>query len=251
MSKKAIVCRKKLSLAGPLPRKTAYLRPRPLLCVWLYVLLFAGTQVVAAQEEVADSSAAPVARLQIGVVGGQMAHEVDFTPAVTVQTLPRNHYGIALRYFDKQLVGFQAEVSYVEAGWEERYGVDSTVYQRRTEYAELQLLTQFSVGRGVIQPLLQFGPFLSVPLGEEEILPADFAPEDEPANSYRSRELPFRVNYGLRAGLGLNVEVGPVTLQLEGRYLQGFSNLLRPGESQAATSIRQGYGGQVGLFYAL
>ena len=231
------------------PHFSPHLRPRPLL-VGLYVLLYllAGTQVLCAQ---AGDSSTVAPRLQLGVVGGWMAHEVDFTPDVTIQTLPGQSYGLAVRYFDKQLVGFQAEVSYVEAGWREEYGMDTTIYERQTRYAELQLLTQFSVGRGVVQPMLQLGPYLSVPLSEEEVLPADFDPEAEAPNSYRGRELPFRINYGLRAGLGLNLELGPVTVQLEGRYLQGFSNLLRPGESQAATSIRRGFGGQAGLFFAL
>ena len=180
-----------------------------------------------------------------------MAHEVDFTPGVAVRTLGGNHYGFALRYFDKRLVGFQAEVSYVEAGWEETYGPDSTVYRRQTTYGEVQLMTQFSIGNGVVQPLLQLGPYLSIPLAENETLPADFPLPTESERTYRGRELPFRINYGLRAGLGLNLELGPLTLQLEGRYLQGFSNLIRPGESQAATSIRRGFGGQAGLFFAL
>ena len=231
------------------PRFSSHQRPRPLsvgLCILLYLL--AGTQVLRAQQR-DSTTVAP--RLQLGVVGGWMAHEVDFTPNVTEQTLPGRSYGLAVRYFDKQLVGFQAEVSYVEAGWREDYGPDTTVYERQTRYAELQLLTQFSVGRGVVQPMLQLGPYVSVPLSEDEVLPPDFDAEAELPNTYRGRELPFRINYGLRVGVGLNLELGPVTVQLEGRYLQGFSNLLKPGQSQAATSIRRGFGGQAGLFFAL
>ncbi|MBB4080457.1 hypothetical protein GGR28_003091 [Lewinella aquimaris] len=208
------------------------------------LLFFALPQVLWAQRDSSDFR-----RLQVGLVGGQMWHTVDFTPTVDVLTLPGQSYGIAIRYFDKQLVGFQAEASLASAGWQENYGDE--LYERRLDYAEIQLLTQFSVGRGFIQPLLQLGPYLSVPLEDNETLPASFDPDQEPANTYRGRELPFRLNYGLRAGLGLNVEAGPLTLQLEGRILQGFSNLLKPGESQVATSIRQAYGGNLGLFYAI
>ncbi len=209
------------------------------------LLFLALPQVLGAQSDSLDFR-----RLQVGVIGGYALYEVDFTPTVDVQTLPGQRFGVALRYFDKQLVGFQAEVAYETAGWQETYG-ENTVYERRTDYAELQLLTQFSVGRGAVQPMLQLGPYLSVPVGDRERLPADFDPLQEPANSYRGRELPFRLNYGLRAGLGLNLELGPVTVQLDGRYLQGFSNLLKPGESQVATSIRRSYGGNLALFYAL
>ncbi len=214
---------------------------------YLFRILFllALPQVLCAQ---ADSS--EYRRLQVGIVGGYAQYAVGFTPPVDVLPLAGRSYGLALRYFDKQLVGFQAEIAYETAGWQENYG-EAAVYERRTDYVELQLLTQFSVGRGVVQPLLQLGPFLSVPVADAETLPPGFDSDQEPATTYRGRELPFRLNYGLRAGLGLNFEVGPVTLQVDGRYLQGFSNLLKPGESQVATSIRRSYGGHLGLFYAL
>ncbi|MCP9236872.1 outer membrane beta-barrel protein [Lewinella sp. JB7] len=208
------------------------------------LLLLALPQVLCSQQDSSDFR-----RLQIGLVGGEWRHFVDFTPTVDVLTLTGRSYGVAVRYFDKQLVGFQAELTHAGSGWRENYG--DGVYERRIDYAELQLLTQFSVGRGVVQPMLQLGPYLSVPLTDTEVLPAGFDPDLEPDNTYRGRELPFRLNYGLRAGLGFNIEAGPLTLQADGRILQGFSNLLKPGESQVATSIRQGYGAHVALFYAI
>lgn len=210
----------------------------------LLFLFLAAAQLLSAQQDTLPD----YRRLQLGVVGGMMDHEVDFTPNATVNPIRGNQYGVALRYFDKQLVGFQAELTYVEAGWQEEVTDEDLIYERRTTYAELQLLTQFSVGRGAVQPMLQAGPYLSVPLGEEKDLPAGFTPNE---GDYYGRELDFRLNYGLRAGLGLNIELGGLTFQLEGRYLQGFSNLIKPGQSQASTSIRTAYGGQVGLFYAI
>ena len=188
-------------------------------------------------------------RLQLGVVGGQQYNEVDFTPNRDVHTVAGRSYGVALRYFDRQLVGFQAEVGYEEAGWEE--DLAGGTYVRRTDYLDVQILTQFSIGRGWFQPLLQAGPYLSFPLATEQELPAGFNPEDYPANTYYGQEIDFRINYGLRAGLGFNLEFGPVTLQVDGRYLQGFSNLIKPGSSDTSTNIRRGFGGHFGLFYAL
>ncbi|WP_170067658.1 porin family protein [Neolewinella xylanilytica] len=189
-------------------------------------------------------------RLQFGVVGGQHYSEIDFTPNRDVNTIEGRSYGIALRYFDKQLVGFQAEISYESAGWLEDL-TDDGVYRRETEYVDLQILTQFSVGQGWIQPMLQAGPYVSIPIGETETLPASFDPSNYPTNTYYGRELDFRINYGLRAGLGFNLEFGPVTIQIDGRYLQGFSNIIKPGASDASTSIRRAFGGHLGLFYAL
>ncbi|MGB3799986.1 MAG: porin family protein [Lewinella sp.] len=210
----------------------------------LSVLFFYSFLVLTAQTDSVDFR-----RLQVGVVGGQQYNEIDFTPNRDVNTVEGRTYGIALRYFDKQLVGFQAELAYEQAGWQE--DMPGGVYRRETDYVELQILTQVSIGRGWLQPMLQAGPYLSVPIGETQTLPANFDPEDYPSFTYYGNEISFRLNYGLRAGLGFNLEFGPVTVQLEGRYLQGFSNVIRPGDTEASTSIRRGFGGHVGLFYAL
>ncbi|THH36493.1 porin family protein [Neolewinella litorea] len=210
----------------------------------LTVLLLLPHWVLAQADTVVDYR-----RLQLGVVAGQAYQEVDFTPNADVNTIVGRNFGVALRYFDRQLVGFQAELSYDQAGWREDLGAAGP-YERQIDYAELLILTQFSVGRGIVQPLLQLGPYLSVPLAERESLPPTYDPTTQPVNAYYGRGLPFRINYGLQAGLGFNLEFGPVTLQIDGRYRQGFSNLIKPGESQASTSIRRGFGGHAGFFYA-
>ena len=202
------------------------------------------TGLLAAQADTVDYR-----RLQLGVVGGQQYSEVDFTPNRDVNTVEGRSYGVALRYFDRQLVGFQAEIAYEEAGWQE--DLPGGTYVRRTDYLDVQILTQFSIGRGWFQPMLQAGPYVSFPLVTEQQLPVDFNPEDYPTNTYYGQEIDFRVNYGLRAGLGFNLEFGPVSLQIDGRYLQGFSNLIKPGSSDTSTNIRRGFGGHFGLFYAL
>lgn len=191
-------------------------------------------------------------RLQLGVVYGQMDHEVSFTPAQTVEPLRGSEFGVALRYFDNKLVGFQAEISYLEAGWREVLDTTFTsLYERKTSYIELQILTQFSFGRGAVQPMLQAGPYLSFPLEEQEQVPSEYDPGDPSVPAVYGFAFPFRPNYGLRIGAGLNIELGPVTFQLDGRYLIGFNDLVRTGSTQAAISRREGIGGHAGVFFAL
>ena len=191
-------------------------------------------------------------RLQIGVGYGIMEYTVEFTPVTANEAFRGSNLGVQLRYFDNQLVGFQAAVNYVRAGWRENIDTNfATLYERQTNYLELQLLTQFSIGKGAVQPLLQAGPYVSFPLGESEKVPAEYVEPDLPVPTYYDFSLPFRINYGLQVGAGLNVELGAVTLQLEGRYLVGFSDLIKTGTTIAATSRRAGIGGRVGLFYAL
>ncbi|NJC27958.1 porin family protein [Neolewinella antarctica] len=213
--------------------------------------------VLSATALTAQRDSSDVRRLEVGVGFGVLDHNVDFTPAVSDVAIRGNNYGLVLRYFDNRLVGFQAELSYVEAGWREDLEDPATgenfatQYARSTEYVELMMLTQFSVGRGAVQPLLQAGPYLSVPVGESEDIPAGYVrPETTPEVIY-GYEIPFRLNYGVQIGAGLNVRLGPVTVQAEGRYLIGFNDLVRTGETRAAISRRVGYGARVGVLYAL
>lgn len=196
-------------------------------------------------------SVAVINRLQFGVGFGHLQHEVDITPSVNGLSLPGSSFGLGLRYFDNKLVGFQAELSYSNAGWREELDPTwSTQYERKTSYAELLILTQLSVGQGIVQPLLQAGPYLSFPLTESYRVPAEYTyPETRPPQYY-ALDLPYRINYGAQLGAGLNVELGPLTLQADARYLLGFSDLIKTGITVASTSRRKGLGGHIGLFYA-
>lgn len=214
----------------------------------LFLLLLASGFISAQQADTTET----INRFQVGVVYGQMDHEVEFTPSQSVEALRGSEFGLAVRYFDNKLVGIQAELSYAEAGWRETLDSSfATLYERKTTYLEFQILTQFSFGRGAFQPLLQAGPYLSFPLEQKEQIPVEYDPGEPPVPPVYGFDFPFRPNYGLRVGAGLNVELGPVTLQLEGRYLVGFNDLVRTGVTQAATSRRSGIGGHAGLFFAL
>lgn len=214
-------------------------------------LLFCFPLALFAQDETPDT----LRRLQIGVGFGSMTHELDVTPSVRQESLMGESFHLALRYFDNSIVGFQAELLYSSAGWAEELRGDTAfleeLYERQIDYAELLILTQFSFGRGFLQPMLQAGPYLSFPLSETESVPAAYEPPSTAPPVYYGRPLPFRVNYGAVVGLGLNLEIGHFTVQGQGRYLIGFSDLIRTGETTASTSRRKGIGWQVGVFYAL
>jgi len=199
-----------------------------------------------------------IKRLQFGLVGGSMEYEVSFTPGANVETYPGTSFGVGLRYFDNKIVGFQAELSYTNSGWRENIdavysstGEFTSLYERQTQYVELLILTQMSIGNGIVQPMLQAGPYLSFPIGETESIPAEYIAPDTSPPFYYDLELPFRVNYGAQIGVGLNLELGSITVQAEGRFLVGFSDLIRTGTTIASSSRRQGLGGHVGVFWAL
>lgn len=193
-----------------------------------------------------------VNRLQIGVGGGFMQHEVDFTPTTNGETLQGTSFGVGLRYFDNHLVGFQAELGITNAGWKENLDETfSSLYERKITYAELLILSQLSIGKGAFQPMIQGGPYLSFPLSDEESIPTEYVAPVTTLPLYYDFELPYRVNYGVQVGAGFNLELGPLTIQADGRFLIGFSDLIKTGTTIASTSRRKGLGGHVGVFYTL
>lgn len=215
----------------------------------LLALLFLIPVTVFAQK---TDSTAVINRLQLGLGGGMLQQEVDFTPLRDVEPLAGNNYAVALRYFDNSIVGFQAELGYNQGGWAETVDtLFATQYERRINFVELLLLTQLSIGRGAIQPMLQAGPYLSVPLSDTEQIPAEYTDPGQPLPDVIGLDLPTRLNYGAQIGAGINLELGPITLQAEGRFLIGFSDLFKNGTSVAATSRRQGLGWHLGVFYTV
>ena len=215
----------------------------------LFFTIFLLPAILAGQS---PDSTAVIKRLQLGGGFGVMQHDVGFTPSANTNQLTGQRYSLNLRYFDNKLVGFQAEVSLTNAGWQETIDtLFSSDYERKISYAEVLILTQLSIGNGIVQPMLQAGPYLSIPLSESESIPTEFQVPNSNPPEYYGLELPSRLNYGAIVGAGLNLELGPITVQVEGRYLIGFSDLFKTGTTVASSSRRNGLGGQVGVFWAL
>lgn len=187
------------------------------------------------------------ATLSAGVQAGMSWNSVDFSPARPQQPLTGTSAGLVLRYFNHPLVGFQGELLLEQGGWSE--SIDSLrQYERRQTFASALILTQLSIGRGRVQPVLQVGTYLSAPIAERESLPPGWTP---PEDSYYGNGLDFRPNYGLIAGTGLWIALGPIRLLAEGRYRQGLSNLIRPGFGSVSISRRTGFSAHLSLLYLL
>ncbi|PHI20509.1 hypothetical protein CEQ90_07085 [Lewinellaceae bacterium SD302] len=191
--------------------------------------------------------------LAFGVGGGFFGSQIELTntlrPEYTIQPVEGIHLGASVRYFNNRAVGFIGELNYTQAGWQEQISEDLPVYRRDIDFIDLQILTQVAIGRKLIRPMVQAGPYFSLPLSQSEIVPDTFAMLDE--ENYYGEELPFRPNYGLAISGGFYLQVGPIGIQLEGRGFLGVSDLVRSGSFGVTTSRRRGVGGKVTVFYEL
>lgn len=190
---------------------------------------------------------------ELGFGGGQYFNNVNFTlnQRAANEYLPyaAPNIGLGLRYFANRAIGFAAELNYNGGGWQETIDSLSLNYERQLSYLEGQIFTQLAIGRKRIRPLIQAGPYLSVPIGDKEIAPAGFVlPEDD---TYFNRPLDFRLNYGLVFGAGLYVKLGPVAIQAEGRFQAGLSDIIKSGTNGVTTSRRQAVGWRIMAWYQL
>ncbi|MEO0626696.1 MAG: porin family protein [Bacteroidota bacterium] len=191
-----------------------------------------------------------VPELEVGFGVGTWASEVEFTPEVMQEPLTGINLGLSLRYFDRKSVGFMAELNYDQGGWQEVQDSVDGDYRRSIDFLTTQLFTQLSFGRGLIRPVIQGGCYVSFPISDTEEIPVGFdLGNDDP--SYYQQEYSGRITYGLVFGGGFYLNFGLVSVQLEGRYLAGFSDLFRPGSTQAETSRRRSAGFRVTGFYRI
>lgn len=194
-----------------------------------------------------------ITTLAFGFGGGFYNSEINLTNTTRPEyaILPRQglQVGASIRYFNNKAVGFVGELNFTQGGWRERSAPNTTAYENKQSYFDIQLLTQVAVGRKLIRPMIQAGPYFSFPVSQSDEVPADFAiPEGE---NYYGQNLPFRPNYGLAVGGGLILQVRQIGIQLEGRFLAGLSDLVRSGDFGVSTTRRQALGGRLTFYYEL
>jgi hypothetical protein len=191
----------------------------------------------------ADSTAfRPLTHL--GVQYGQSWNEVNFSPAIPQGFLAGQRLAAVLRYVGERHLGVQLEVAYDQRGWAEVQAELSTRYTRRIDYLDLAIFSHLSVGGGAVRPFVLLGSYLSYPIGETETIPADWQPDRQ---AYYGIPLPERLQYGLAAGLGLEVVLGPVSLQLDGRYRSSLGGIFSTNNSSFTFSNGRGLSAQVSL----
>ncbi|MEM6394774.1 MAG: porin family protein [Bacteroidota bacterium] len=193
-----------------------------------------------------------VPELEVGFGVGGWFTEFEFPDALDLEQeqLYGTNFGLTLRYFDRKSVGFMAELNYDQAGWVETQDSMAESYERSIDFLTTQLFTQLSFGRGFIRPVIQGGCFVSLPVADREDMTDGFIiPSDDP--SYYGQEYSGRISYGLVFGAGVYLNFGKISVLLEGRVLAGFSELFRPGDTQAETSRRRSEGFRVTGLYQI
>lgn len=159
----------------------------------------------------------------VGVAGGASLSNVTLVPKlVDKQFAIGNTAGLSIRYISEPHFGLQAEVNYLDAGWQEDQegSTQPFSYQRQVKMVDVPLLLHAYTGDHIFRGILNVGPRFSYVLSEEETF-VDGA--TRLLHHGKAIESPFQ--YGLVGGGGFELHLKRLVIGVEGRYTYFLSNL--------------------------
>ncbi|GBU07222.1 hypothetical protein AwDysgo_05530 [Bacteroidales bacterium] len=172
-------------------------------------------------------------------VGGNIGinyAKIDFQKAIQQNNLQQYIGGISVRYISERHFGLQAELNLSQRGWDEA-DKDSIGHQyaRSIRYLEIPLLTHiyFNAGKRA-RIVFNLGPHLSFLLNEKDlknnIVIKDLS-EGKEIPPYYETGVQRVFDYGIMAGMGLEIRTGVGSFIAEGRYTYGLSDIFSNNKS--------------------
>lgn len=181
--------------------------------------------------------------LSIGVNAGAALNKVDFDPSISQTYHVGPVIGFTFRYMSERYFNtycaLQMELNYAQMGWKENV-LDANAnplpdtYERNLSYLQLPVMARLGWGkekRGLMFYFLA-GPQIGYCIGESSkksetwTLDANGNP-DRPNGMYLQYDmkLAHKIDYGITAGIGLELNTKVGHFMIEGRYYYGLSDL--------------------------
>jgi len=172
-------------------------------------------------------------------IGGNAAIEtnsVSFVPKIKQDLHLQPSFGLTLRHTTEKyfflVCGMQTELNCSVRGWTELIE-DGTgnEYSRIANYIDLPFMAHLGFGREVrgFQGFLNAGPQISYLLSEKEIYggkePWNTAYRPNSVTEQYGKDIENKLDYGITAGLGLELNTGLGVFGIEGRYYFGLGNI--------------------------
>lgn len=168
----------------------------------------------------------------LGLNGGINLNSVSFSPTVRQSNLMGITGGLTARYISeryfKMICGAQIEVNFSQHGWDEYYqDYPDLQYTRKMNYVEIPFLAHLAFGkekRG-LQFFIHAGPQIGFFL-------SDSYTQSGPWKDYSSvvveqlhdKKVDNKFDYGIAAGLGVELKTGAGNFLLEGRYYYALAD---------------------------
>ena len=171
----------------------------------------------------------------VGFMGGYTMNTMDFVPKIKQSMKGAPMVGFATRYVCEKyfttICAVELELQYNNLGWEERIEDGSmNTYKRDWHFIEMPILMQLGWGRERrgLKFIFEAGPQVGLYLGGKEHKGGGtWDPSRRPNGVvYQYGKDPDRkFDYGIAAGLGLELSTGVGHFLLQGRYYYGLGDL--------------------------
>lgn len=182
----------------------------------------------------------------VGLNGGWTLARTTFTPTVRQIYHQAPTMGVTVRFTSEKyfalLAALQMEVNYARLGWNEDIHAYTgqklpDIYRRDIHYLQVPLLTSLALGKeqNGVKGFLVLGPQVGYAFADEEVRSEQWTTRivregtvpDRSNDSYLQygKALDRRLDYGITAGLGLEVGTGIGRFLLDARYYYGLADI--------------------------
>lgn len=169
--------------------------------------------------------------LAVGFSGGISDNSVSFTPRIKQNGFMGITGGLIARYISEKyfnmICGAQLELNYTQLGWNENIN-DGTgdTYSRSMNYIQLPFLAHLAFGkekRG-LQFFFNLGPQIGFLLNEKEKMSKNFSISSRSVTQQYGKLVDKKFDYGITAGMGVELRTGAGNFLVEGRYYYGLAD---------------------------
>ena len=167
----------------------------------------------------------------LGLNGGINLNSVSFSPTVRQSNLMGITGGLTARYISeryfKMICGAQIEVNFSQHGWDEYYqDYPDLQYTRKMNYVEIPLLAHLAFGkekRG-LQFFIHAGPQIGFFLSDSYTQGGPWEDYSSVVVEQHDKKVDNKFDYGIAAGLGVELKTGAGNFLLEGRYYYALAD---------------------------
>ncbi|MCM1108066.1 MAG: PorT family protein [Clostridium sp.] len=177
----------------------------------------------------------------VGVNGGYTMNQVSFDPSIKQTWKGAPTFGLTMRYtcekYFKSLCAIQMEVNYANLGWKEVIETSTDTYERDVHYIQVPVLARMGWGyerKGAMFYAVA-GPQLGFCIGDSDKRGGAFNEETlmlRPNHVVEQYDLPIKnkFDYGITAGLGVELNCKAGHFMLEGRYYYALGDMFGNGK---------------------
>ena len=202
----------------------------------LFALFFTFATQTPAQRRYNDYRA-----VSFGVKGGATLSKVNFRPSVREGFLPGMTAGASVRYIEEKYFGIIGEVNFCQFGWKEdfsRQTPDTYQFSHTMNYLTAAMLSHIFFGNEPIRVFINMGPQIGFYLSDSYTSNFDINDLPDFSASWVTQQyyepIKTKIDYGITAGLGIELKLKKHSIILEGRYYYGLNDFFENSKGKDA-----------------